>query len=151
AFYLNLLGHAVGWPSPRGGASGLSDALAAYLRSLGGEIRTGASVARIETAGERVTGARTADEAFTAPVVIATAMPQAMLEMTELNGWYRKALTHFKPGPNTTKLDWALDGPIPWLAEGAREAGTVHVGDRSSGFILVGQQSVADPSRAPAG
>ena len=151
AFYLNLLGHAVGWPSPRGGASGLSDALVAYLRSLGGAIRMGTPVERIEIAGGRVTGVWAAGEAFTAPIVIATVMPQSLLELASLNGWYRKALTRFRVGPNTTKLDWALDGPIPWLAPAAREAGTVHVGDRASGFILVGQQSVADPSRAPEG
>jgi phytoene dehydrogenase-like protein len=151
AFYLNLLGHAVGWPSPRGGASGLSDALVGYLRSLGGAIRVGTPVERIEIAGGRVTGVWAAGEAFTAPIVIATVMPQSLVELASLNGWYRKALTRFRVGPSTTKLDWALDGPIPWLAAGAREAGTVHVGDRSSGFILVGQQSVADPSRAPEG
>jgi phytoene dehydrogenase-like protein len=151
AFYLNLLGHAVGWPSPRGGASGLSDALVGYLRSLGGTIRMGTPVERIEIAGGRVTGVWAAGEAFTAPVVIATVMPQALLRMASLNGWYRTALSRFRVGPNTTKLDWALDGPIPWLAEAARGAGTVHVGDRSTGFILVGQQSVADPSRAPEG
>lgn len=151
AVYLNLLGHAVGWPSPRGGASGLSDALVAYLRSLGGSVRVGTPVERIEIAGGRVTGVWAAGEAFTAPVVIATVMPQALLQMASLNGWYRKALTKFRVGPNTTKLDWALDGPIPWLAEAARGAGTVHVGDRERGFILVGQQSIADPSRAPEG
>ncbi len=152
AFYLNLLGHAVGWPSPRGGAGALSDALVSYLRSLGGSVRLNAPVERIEASGGRVTGARLAGgEPVEAPVVIATVMPRALLEMAELNGWYRKALARFRVGPNTTKLDWALDGPIPWLAEAARGAGTVHVGDRASGFILVGQQSVADPTRAPAG
>jgi phytoene dehydrogenase-like protein len=152
AFYLNLLGHAVGWPSPRGGACALSDALVSYLRSRGGTVRVNAPVERIETAGGRVNGVWLADgEAVRAPIVIATVMPQALLAMTELNGWYRKALTRFRPGPNTTKLDWALDGPIPWLASAARGAGTVHVGDRSRGFILVGQQSVSDPSRAPSG
>jgi phytoene dehydrogenase-like protein len=152
AFYLNLLGHAVGWPSPRGGAGALSDALVAHLQSLGGSVRVNAPVERIETAGGRVSGVWLAGgEAVRAPLVIATVMPQALLEMAELNGWYRKALTRFRPGPNTTKLDWALDGPIPWLNEAARGAGTVHVGDRASGFILVGQQSVADPTRAPAG
>jgi phytoene dehydrogenase-like protein len=152
AFYLNLLGHAVGWPSPRGGASALSDALVAYLRSLGGSVRVNAPVERISVAGGRVTGVRVAGgESLDAPVVIATVMPQALLEMASLDGWYRKALTRFRVGPNTTKLDWALDGPIPWLAEAARGAGTVHVGDRASGFILVGQQTVADPTRAPAG
>ena len=56
AFYLNLLGHAVGWPSPRGGAQGLTDALVAYLHSLGGEIRTGATVERILSADGKVRG-----------------------------------------------------------------------------------------------
>jgi len=152
AFYLNLLGHAVGWPSPRGGASALSDALVSYLRSLGGEVRVGAAVERISVASGRVTGVAVAGgETLDAPIVIATVMPQALLEMASLDGWYRKALTKFRPGPQTTKLDWALDGPIPWLNEAARSAGTVHLGDRGNGFILAGQQSVADPSRAPAG
>jgi phytoene dehydrogenase-like protein len=84
-------------------------------------------------------------------VVIATVMPQALLRMAALDGWYRKALARYVPGPPTTKLDWALDAPIPWLNVEARGAGTVHVGDRSAGFILVGQQSIADPTRAPAG
>jgi phytoene dehydrogenase-like protein len=97
--------------------------------------------------GVAVAGGETLD----APIVIATVMPQALLEMASLDGWYRKALTKFRPGPQTTKLDWALDGPIPWLNEAARSAGTVHLGDRGNGFILAGQQSVADPSRAPAG
>jgi len=152
AFYLNLLGHAVGWPSPRGGASALSDALVSYLRSLGGEVRVGAAVERISVASGHVTGVAVAGgETLDAPIVIATVMPQALLEMASLDGWYRKALTKFRPGPQTTKLDWALDGPIPWLNEAARSAGTVHLGDRGNGFILAGQQSVADPSRAPAG
>src|SRR4029079_3851321 len=76
AFYLNLLGHAVGWPSPRGGAQALSDALVSYLRSLGGSVRVNAPVERIETAGGWVTGVWLAGgEALAAPVVIATVMP----------------------------------------------------------------------------
>ncbi len=159
AFYLNLLGHAVGWPSPRGGAQALSDALASYLRSRGGDVRTSAAVERIEVAAGRVTGVRLAGgETLAAPLVIATVMPQALLRMAPLSGWYRTALKRFKAGPTTTKLDWALDGPIPWLNEDARVAGTVHVGGtgeemlaRRDPFLLLGQQSVADPTRAPAG
>jgi phytoene dehydrogenase-like protein len=152
AFYLNLLGHAVGWPSPRGGAQALSEALVSYLGSRGGEVRTNAPVERITSANGRVTGVQLAGgEALAAPVVIATVMPQALLELAELAPWYRTALKRFRPGPATTKLDWALDGPIPWLNEDARGAGTVHVGDLEHGFILVGQQSVADPTRAPEG
>ena len=66
AFYLNLLGHAVGWPSPRGGAERLTDALVSYFASLGGEIRTGVRVERVLSADGRVTGVATADERFPA-------------------------------------------------------------------------------------
>ena len=66
AFYLNLLGHAVGWPSPRGGAERLTDALVSYFESLGGELRTGVRVERILSADGRVTGVASADERFAA-------------------------------------------------------------------------------------
>jgi phytoene dehydrogenase-like protein len=170
AFYLNLLGHAVGWPSPQGGAERLTEALTAYLRSLGGEITTDVTVTRILTRGGRAIGVGTANgpELF-APVVIADVMPQALVQLggDALARWYRAALRRYVHGPATVKVDWALDGPIPWRASGAREAGTVHVGGdepellasitaAESGlparpFLLLGQQSVADPTRAPAG
>jgi phytoene dehydrogenase-like protein len=170
AFYLNLLGHAVGWPSPRGGAERLTDALTSYLRSLGGEITTGVTVTRILTRGGRAIGVGTAEGTeLLAPVVIADVMPKALVQLggDALSGWYRKALRHYVHGPATVKVDWALDGPIPWQASGAREAGTVHVGGNepellasiaaartdlpAAPFLLLGQQSVADPTRAPDG
>jgi phytoene dehydrogenase-like protein len=159
AVYLNLLGHVVGWPSPRGGAGRLADALVAHLRSLGGEVRTGARVEAIGSSAGRVTGVRVAGgENVAAPLVIATVMPQALLRMAPLRGWYRAALARYVLGPPTTKVDWALDGPIPWAGEAVRGAGTVHVGGSEDEllagrrpFLLLGQQSVADPSRAPAG
>jgi phytoene dehydrogenase-like protein len=170
AFYLNLLGHAVGWPSPRGGAQRLSDALVSYLRSRGGEVRTSAPVERVTSAAGHVTGVQLAGgEALAAPVVIATVMPAALLRMAgdALSTWYRKALERFEQGPATLKVDWALDGPIPWVNEEVRGAGTVHVGGGEQAFLasveqsrrglpehpflLLGQQSVADPTRAPAG
>jgi phytoene dehydrogenase-like protein len=170
AFYLNLLGHAVGWPSPRGGAERLTDALVGHLRSLGGEVRTGARVERITAAGGRVTGAGVAGgEHLTAPIVIADVMPHALARLAgdALARWYRAVLSRYVYGPATLKVDWALDGPIPWANAEVRQAGTVHVGgtedellatvaaaadglpDRP--FLLLGQQSVADPTRAPAG
>lgn len=170
AFYLNLLGHAVGWPSPRGGAQALTDALVAHLRALGGELICDAQVERIEASAGRVTGVALAGGArHGADVVLADVMPKALLAMTgeALHGWYRSALVRFRQGPATLKLDWALDGPIPWTAPEARGAGTVHIGgDEHSTieslaqargglaqrpFLLLGQQSIADPSRAPAG
>jgi phytoene dehydrogenase-like protein len=169
-FYLNLLGHAFGWPSPRAGAQRLTDALAAYLTSLGAQIRTGARVERIVSSGNRVAGVGVAGGTqLPAALVIADVMPDALLMLAGdgLAGWYRRALRRFRYGPATVKLDWALDGPIPWAAGEARRAGTVHVGggeadilasiaDAEHGlparpFLLVGQQSVADPERAPAG
>jgi phytoene dehydrogenase-like protein len=170
AFYLNLLGHAVGWPSPRGGAQQLTDALVSYLASLDGEIKTGASVERILASGSRVTGVGVrGGERLAAETVIADVMPQALIQMCgdALPSWYRRAMSRYAYGPATIKLDWALDGPIPWLNEEVRGAGTVHVaGDEqellasvaqaSDGlprrpFLLLGQQSIADPSRAPQG
>jgi phytoene dehydrogenase-like protein len=169
-FYLNLLGHAVGWPSPRGGAARLIDALAAHLTSLGGTIVTGARVERIIAASGRVTGVGVAGGAeHPAAVVVADVMPVALAAMAgaALAAWYRAALRRYAYGPATVKLDWALDGPIPWLAPEAREAGTVHVGGGEADmlaslqqaerglpdrpFLLLGQQSIADPTRAPAG
>jgi phytoene dehydrogenase-like protein len=168
AFYLNLLGHAVGWPSPRGGAQALTDALIAHLRALGGQLVCDAPVARVLSAGGRVTGVVLADGRRQAgEVVLADVMPRALLEMAgpALSGWYRAGLTRYRPGPATVKLDWALDGPIPWTAPEARGAGTVHVaGDAAATvaaladhgvdrrpFLLLGQPSLADPSRAPDG
>lgn len=170
AFYLNLLGHAVGWPSPRGGAQALTDALVAHLRSLGGELICDSVVERVESSGGRVTGVAVADGSrHSADAVLADVMPQALLELTgeALHGWYRAGLVRFRPGPATVKLDWALDGPIPWTAPVARGAGTVHIGGDEQAtiesltqahrgladrpFLLLGQQSVADPTRAPAG
>lgn len=169
AAYLNLLGHAVGWPSPEGGAGRLSGALASYLGSLGGEIRTRAEVVEIAAHRGRVAGVRLADgEHESSSLVIATVMPAALARLAgpALPAAYARALTRYRPGPATLKLDWALDGPIPWRSPEAQGAGTVHLGGNEtevldattkvSGlperpFLLVGQQTLADPSRAPAG
>ncbi len=170
AFYLQLLGHAVGWPSPRGGAERLTDALVGYLASLGGTVRTGARVERILVTAGRVTGVGVAGGTeLGAPLVIADVMPRALIALTgdALSAWYRGALRTFVHGPATVKLDWALRDPIPWSAPEARRAGTVHVGggegellasisDGGRGlaakpFLLLGQQSLADGRRAPDG
>jgi phytoene dehydrogenase-like protein len=168
--HLNLMGHAVGWPSPAGGAERLTDALAGYLRELGGELRTNAPVEAIESAHGRVTGARAAGgERFPADFVIATVMPHALVALAgeALTKTYRALVCRYRYGPATLKVDWALDAPIPWEAPEPRRAGTVHVaGDEAElvrtiaesqdrlperPFLLLGQQSLADPSRAPAG
>ena len=170
AAYLNLLGHAVGWPSPRGGAGRLADALAGHLRSLGGEIRTGAPVDRVEASGGRATGVRlVCGERLPALIVIADVMPHELLRLAgdDLSGWYRRALRRYRYGPATIKVDWALEAPIPWTNPEVGGAGTVHVGGGEreflasvaqskdglpdAPFLLLGQQSIADPTRAPEG
>ena len=168
--YLNLLGHAVGWPSPAGGAERLTDALVGHLRELGGEVRTGALVEAVESTHGRVTAVRVAGgERIATDVVVADVMPHALADLAgeALPSSYRALLRRYRYGPATVKVDWALDGPIPWEADEPRAAGTVHVAGgeeeivqaitisqtRLPGrpFMLLGQQSLADPSRAPAG
>ena len=170
AAYMNLLGHGAGWPSPEGGAGRLAEALVSHLGELGGEVRTGARVSRIAVERGRVIGVElSGGERVTAPLVIADVMPGALATLAgeELPSRYIRALGRYELGPATLKLDWALAGPIPWLAPQARAAGTVHVGGsapevlrasaRGGGglperpFMLLGQQSLADPTRAPEG
>lgn len=188
AVYLNLMGHAVGWPSPAGGAERLIDALIGYLRERGGEIRTGVVVEAVEAARGRVTGVRIAGadavadavriagadavadaDRIATDLVIADVMPHALAALAgeALSPAYRALLRRYRYGPATVKVDWALDGPIPWEAAEPRSAGTVHVagGDEEliqsiatsqrglpdRPYLLLGQQSLADPSRAPAG
>jgi len=159
AFGLALLtaGHVAGWPVARGGAQTLSDALASYLRSLGGEIQTGA---RVESLAE-LDGAR---------AVLADVSPRELLRLggDRLPPRYRRALERYRYGPGSFKLDLALDGPIPWTAPEVARAACVHVGGTleeiaaaerapwegrpaERPFVLLAQQSLADPSRAPAG
>jgi len=169
AAYLNLLGHGVGWPSPEGGAGRLAEALVSYLGELGGTVRTGATVTRLAVERNQVVGVELADgERLMARLVVADVMPRALASLAgeALPERYASALGRYRLGPSTLKIDWALDGPIPWSAAQAREAGTVHVGGpapemlastaiggglHERPFMLMGQQSIADPSRAPAG
>jgi phytoene dehydrogenase-like protein len=170
AAYLILLGHGSGWPSPEGGAGRLAGALVSYLQSLGGTVRTGVAVTAVAIGGGRVTGVRLADEGLDADIVIADVMPRALVRLTGggLPARYTRALSRYRFGPATLKVDWALAGPIPWTDAAARRAGTVHVGGTEHEvvaataraavealperpFLLLGQQTVADPSRAPVG
>jgi phytoene dehydrogenase-like protein len=169
ALVLNLLGHGVGWPSPEGGAGRLAAALVGYLESLGGAVRTGAEVVEIFAARGRVRGVGLANgERLPGDIVIADVMPGALARLAgeALPVRYASALRRYRPGPATLKVDWALAGPIAWSSPEAREAGTVHIGGdeeemvRSTApratlpqrpFMLLGQQSIADPTRAPAG
>jgi phytoene dehydrogenase-like protein len=171
ATYLNVMGHTVGWPSPEGGSHRLALALQGRLEELGGRVRTGARVRRVIVERGRTTGVEIdGGERVPASLVVADVMPHALLAMTgdALDGRYARALSNYRYGPATVKVDWALSGPIPWEAEEPRHAGTVHVGGSEedvlaataplSGsnlhpkpFLLLGQQSLYDHTRAPEG
>lgn len=169
--YLQLLGHAVGWPSPEGGAGRFADALAGHLHALGGRSRTHAPVAAVLAERGRAAGVRLdGGETIGARLVVADTTAQGLLDVAGdvLPASYVRKLRRFRWGPSTFKVDWALDGPIPWAADAPRRAGTVHVGGEAADvlaavddlrdgrlterpFLLFGQQSVADPTRAPDG
>jgi phytoene dehydrogenase-like protein len=152
-----MTGHAVGWPVVAGGSARITDALAAELTSLGGRVETGRWV-------------RTLDSLPPARAVLLDVTPRQLVAMAgdRLPAGRRRALERFRYGPGACKVDWALSGPVPWLAPACREAGTVHVGGtfaevaRSEAqvaagghpqrpFCLVTQPGVVDPSRAPDG
>lgn len=170
AVHLALLGHAVGWPSPRGGAGALVGALIGRLTSLGGELRLEAPVEGLAIQRGRAVGVMVGGNLVSAKAVLCAVSPAQLVQLggSSLDARYVERLRRFRQGPGILKLDWALDAPIPWLAEDARRAGTVHVGAdtgemvgscrelRSSRlpsrpFLILGQQSLADGTRAPAG
>ena len=161
---LGILAHVAGWPVPRGGAQRISDALAAYLRDLGGEIDTNTPI----TSLEQLPPARAILCDVTPRQLLALAGEGRPRDALTLPAGYRRRLERFRYGPGVFKLDYALDGPVPWLAEECRQAGTVHVGGTlaeiaaaeravahgeapEQPFVLVAQQSLCDPTRAPAG
>lgn len=171
---LTMLGQEVGFPVPAGGAGSLTDALVRRLTAAGGELRCGTRVDSIIVRGGRAVGVRTADgteiDADRAVLadVSAPALYLELLGSELLPPQLRADLARFEWDHATVKIDWALSGPIPWLAEPARSAGTVHIADGidemtryaadlatsrvpQTPFVLVGQLTTADPSRSPAG
>ncbi|MFD3791346.1 phytoene desaturase family protein [Streptomyces cyaneofuscatus] len=151
ALVFALAAHENGWPVPRGGSQAISDALASYLREQGGTIRTGSEVKRL-------------DELPPARAYIFDTSPSALARIAGLGSAY----SHYRYGASAFKIDYALSGPVPWTAEAARRAGTVHIGpdartidtalkaavegrDPSVPFLITAQPSLTDPSRAPEG
>ena len=169
--YLNLMGHAVGWPSAEGGAARVAEALVAELHSLGGHVRTSAGAERVHARRGRVSAVSLAGgDTVHTRIVVATTTPQGLVSIAGnvLGDAYVRRAMRFRFGPQTVKLDWALDAPIPWTNDDARRAGTVHVGGTvaelrgalhevaggrlpEQPFLLSGQQTIADPTRAPEG
>jgi phytoene dehydrogenase-like protein len=151
---LAVMGHAVGWPVVRGGSARLADALAGRVVELGGSVVTGSPVDELPASG----------------LVLADVVPRELVRISagRLPSRYERRLRCYRHGPGAFKVDWALDGPIPWRAEECRRAGTVHLGgtldeiahsewaawsgrEAERPFVLLVQPTLFDSTRAPAG
>jgi phytoene dehydrogenase-like protein len=154
---LSMSAHAAGWPVARGGSQAISDALASYLRLLGGEIQCGWEVS-------------TLDELPPARAYLFDTAPKGLLKIAgaRMPAGYRRQLERFRYNQGIFKVDWALSEPVPWTAEACRRTATLHLGGTmaeivaseaevwegklpTNPYVLVAQQSVIDPTRAPAG
>ena len=152
-----ITAHASGWPLPRGGSQSIAAAMRALFESLGGEVVTDSPVF-------------TFSDLPPSAAVLFDLAPRAVSRIAgeQLPPRYRKRLEQFRHGPGVFKIDWALAGPIPWTNSRAARAGTVHVGGRweeiaaaesaiwsgqipERPFVLLAQQSLFDPTRAPDG
>ncbi|MGH8914645.1 MAG: phytoene desaturase family protein [Acidimicrobiia bacterium] len=157
ALLFAVTAHAYGWPLVKGGSQRVADALAKVIMDGGGTIETGRMIGSL-------------DELPPAPVIVLDVMPRAAVRIggDRVSPRDRRRMSAWRSGPAVFKVDWALDGPIPWADEWSPQAGTVHVGGTweqvaeaedqvHSGshperpFVLVAQQSLFDPSRAPEG
>jgi phytoene dehydrogenase-like protein len=149
--------HVAGWPIPRGGAQAITNALASYLATRGGQIRTCARVDSLSALPHY-------------DLIVCDVTPKQLLRIAgdRLAGSYQRRLANFRYGPAVFKVDYALESPIPWKARECLRAATVHVGGsfeeiaaseqaviggRNSDrpFVLLAQPSLFDPSRAPVG
>jgi phytoene dehydrogenase-like protein len=156
-YFFGLLGHTSGWPVARGGSQKIADALASCLRSFEGEIET----------GRRVTSL---DDLPPSRAILLDLTPRQILRIAggRLPPRYRRALERYRYGPAAFKLDMALAAPIPWKDPACARSATVHLGatlDEISAseraphagqlaerpYVIVAQQSLVDPTRAPTG
>jgi phytoene dehydrogenase-like protein len=154
---LLVSGHLFGWPFPRGGSQHIADALVSLLRELGGEVETSAPVDSL-------------DDLPRSRSVFCDVAPRELVRIAggRLPRDYVRRLSHFRHGPGAFKVDYALNGPIPWAAAECARAGTVHLGGTLAEiaeserapwrervaerpFVLLAQHSLFDATRAPNG
>src|SRR6201997_895901 len=143
-------GHTKGWPILHGGAQTLTDALVRHLENLGGRVETGHDITDLPLSD----------------LVLADITPRQLLRIagSHLSNDYRNQLERFRYGPGAFKIDYALNAAIPWTARECLRAATVHIGGSleeiaqaertlspDKPFVLLGQPSLFDSSRAPVG
>ena len=157
ALVLMATGHTGDWPIPEGGAQKIAEALSSYFISIGGKIELNFSV-------------RSLEQLPSSHAVLFDTTPRQLLQIAghRFSSLYKWQLERYRYGMGVFKIDWALDAPIPFTAEACRRAGTIHLGNsfeeivwseqqHAAGklvdkpFVLLAQQSLFDPSRAPAG
>ena len=153
ALVLGVLAHVNGWPIPKGGAQSISNALAAYLRDLGGEIVTNHRVQSLS-------------ELPPARATLCDVTPRQFLRLAgdSLPSGFRRRLSRYRYGPAAFKMDWALSEAVPWKAAACRHAATLHLGGSFSEillsesdqpadkpFTILCQPTLFDPTRAPVG
>ncbi|MEX2233760.1 MAG: NAD(P)/FAD-dependent oxidoreductase [Cyclobacteriaceae bacterium] len=157
ALVLLITGHVNGWPLPKGGSQQISNALASYFISLGGKIETNFYVTSM-------------DQLPASHAVLFDVTPRQLLQIAghRFSSIYRWQLQRYRYGMGVFKIDWALDGPVPFVAQDCKDAGTIHLGNTyeeiaegeqmtwrgkhaEKPFVLFAQQSLFDSSRAPSG
>jgi phytoene dehydrogenase-like protein len=154
---LGITGHVFGWPMPKGGAQSITNALGSYFLYLGGIIKTGVRVDSLK-------------DLPSSRAVIVDLTPRQLLQIAgdELTPSYKRQLKKYRYGPGVFKMDWALSQPIPWKAPECLQAGTLHLGGyldqiaasektvwegnhSENPYVLLAQNSLFDPTRAPVG
>ncbi|MEX0720724.1 MAG: NAD(P)/FAD-dependent oxidoreductase [Balneolaceae bacterium] len=154
---LGASAHAVGWPFAKGGSAAITKALSQVFQTLGGEIETNSEVTSLSDIPSTKT-------------ILFDLTPHQIVKIAgnKLSSGYKSKLQHYKYGPGTFKMDWALSEPVPWTNKMCRQAGTLHLGGsfqeiadsekaawkgnhHEKPYVLVSQPSIFDDSRAPAG
>jgi phytoene dehydrogenase-like protein len=171
---LTMLGQTVGFPVPEGGAGRLTAALARRLQARGGDVRCGSPVSRIVVDHGRAVAVEVADgtcvdvRRAVVAAIVAPLLFGRLLASDDLPRRIRRGMQRFQWDPATVKVDWALDGPVPWAETPAYAPGTVHVSDDladmsealgqvssdlvpAKPFLLAGQMTTTDPTRSPEG
>ncbi|MFO7566489.1 MAG: NAD(P)/FAD-dependent oxidoreductase [Enhygromyxa sp.] len=173
-YMLAVMATTGGYGVPEGGAGAITAALVRLLESHGGQLRVGARVESIVVRDKRAEAVVLADgeEIRVGKAILSDTSAPALLgelvDQKHLPGRIVRKMKRFSIGWGTFKVDWALDGPVPWATELSREAAVVHAGDSledlrrftlevrggslpSNPYLVIGQQSLCDPTRAPAG